>query len=102
MVNVFCVEVDELPENISELRGRYGFFVETVDNDLMKLRRIVNERYQTLTYFGIDPNVLGKMVVTSGLSGIDRIVPVGKALDIGIVWDGYDVVRATSRILAVE
>lgn len=100
--HVFRVDVDELPENISELRGRYGFFVETVDNDLTKLRRVVNERYQTLTYFGVDPDVLAKMVVTSGLFGIDRIVPVGKALDIGIVWDGYDLVRATSRVVAVE
>ena len=100
--HVFRVDLVDLPENISEYRGRYGFFVETVDNDFTKLRRIVNARYQTLTYFGVDPDTLGKMVVTNGLSGIDRIVPVGKALDIGIVWDGYDLIRAMSRVVVIE
>lgn len=99
---VFRVALDELPENIAEHRGRYGFFFETIDNDLTQLRRIVNARYQTLTCFGVDPHGLAQMVVTSGLAGIDRVVPVGKALDIGVVWDGYDLIRAMSRIVATQ
>ena len=100
--HVIRIYLDELPDDISEYRGRYGFFYETIDNDFVQLRRIVNPRYQTLTYFGIDPNVLGRMVVTYGLPGIDRIVPVGKALDIGVIWDGFDLIRTMSRIIAVE
>lgn len=97
---VFRVALDELPENIAEHRGRYGFFFETIDNDLTQLRRIVNTRYQTLTCFGVDPHALAQMVVASGLTGIDRVVPVGKALDIGVIWDGFDLIRTMSRIVA--
>lgn len=99
---VFRVALVELPENIAEYRGRYGFFFETIDNDLTQLRRIVNTRYQTLTCFGVDPQALAQMVVASGLAGIDRIVPVGKALDIGVIWDGYNLIHTMSRIVATQ
>lgn len=99
---VFRVALDELPENIAELRGRFGFFFETIDNDLAQLRRIVNTRYQTLTCFGVDAHGLAETVVSHGLGGIDRVVPVGKALDIGVIWDGYDLIRTMSRIVAIQ
>lgn len=99
---VFRAALDELPENIAEYRGRYGFFFETIDNDLTQLRRIVDARYQTLTYFGVDPRVLAQTVVSHGLAGVDRIAPVGKALDIGVIWDGYDLIRTMSRIVATQ
>ena len=99
---VFRVALDELPENIAEYRGRYGFFFETIDNDLKQLSRIVNTRYQTLTCFGVDTHALAQTVVANGLAGIDRVVPVGKALDIGVIWDGYDLIRTMSRIVAIQ
>jgi hypothetical protein len=99
---VIRVALDELPANISDYRGRYGFFFETIDNDLSQLRRIVNTRYQTLTCYGLDTRVLAQTVVTNGLAGIDRVVPVGKALDIGVIWDGYDLIRTMSRIVATQ
>jgi hypothetical protein len=99
---VYRVILDELPANIAEHRGRYGFFVETIDNDLTQLQRIVNTRYQTLTCFGVDTHALAQTVVSSGLAGIDRVVSVGKALDIGIIWDGYDLIRTMSRIVATQ
>jgi hypothetical protein len=98
---IFRVALDELPENIAEYRGRYGFFIETIDNDLSQLRRIVNTKYQTLTCFGVNSDVLAEKVVLGALPGIDRVVRVGKALDIGVIWDGYDIIRTLSRIIAV-
>lgn len=99
---VIRVVLDELPENIAEHRGRYGFFFESIDNDLAQLTRIVNARYQTLTYFGVDNQELAQMVLAKKLPGIDRIVPVGKALDIGVIWDGYDLIRTMSRIIDTQ
>ena len=32
-------------------------------------------------------------------AGIDRIVPVGKAMDIGVVWDGHELIREASRLV---
>ncbi len=97
---IFRVALDELPVNIEEHRGRYGFFFETIDNDLSQLRRIVNTRYQTLTCFGVDLDMIAQMVVSNGLAGIDRVVRVGNALDIGNIWDGFDIIRTMSRIVS--
>ena len=78
------------------------FFFETIDNDFTQLSRIVNTRFQTLTCFGVDTHALAQTVVANGLAGIDRVVPVGKALDIGVIWDGYDLIRTMSRIVAIQ
>jgi hypothetical protein len=99
---IFRVFVDKLPENIAEHRGSHGFFFETIDNELKQLRRIVNTRYQTVTCFGVDTHTLADTVISNGLAGIDRIVPVGKALDIGVIWDGYDLISTMSRIVATQ
>ena len=41
-------------------------------------------------------------MVNNRLSGIDRAVPIGKALDIGVFWDGYNILGSLSRIINVE
>jgi hypothetical protein len=64
------------------------------------LKTIVGERYQTVTCFGVDPEEIISLVVDTGWTGIDRVVPVGKALDIGVVWDGYNLIESLSRIVA--
>jgi len=33
---------------------------------------------------------------------LDRIVPVGTALDIGFIWDGVDVLQRLSRIVVFK
>ena len=48
-------------------------------------------------YLGSDTAELQNFVVQNGLSGIDRIVPVGKTADFAFVWDGYDLIEGMSR-----
>ena len=55
-----------------------------------------------MTYFGVDKFDLLNFVLKNRLSGIDRIVPLGNALDMDIIWDGYDIVRSLSRIIEVK
>ena len=99
---IFRIQLKELPSNIAEYRGRYGFFFEAVVNDLTQLLRIITTRFQTLTYFGVDAKSIAGVLVANGSVGIDRIVPVGRALDIGVIWDGYDLISTMSRIIAVD
>ena len=99
---IYRVSLKELPANVADFRGRHGFFFETSDNHLQQLQRIVGERYQTLTCFGVDAEAVVDSIVNLGLPGIDRVVPVGKALDIGVIWDGYDLIRTMSRIVAIR
>lgn len=62
---------------------------------------MVMEKFQTITQFGVDVPVLREQIIAHHLRGIDRIVPVGKAMDIGVAWDGYDLVRLLSRQIAI-
>jgi len=97
--HVYRVALDRLPDNTDALRGRCGYFYEYDADDIDDIAYIVNTKYQTLTYFGADKSRLLDFVIKNRLSGIDRIVPIGKALDIGVIWDGYDIVRILSRII---
>lgn len=97
---VYRVWLDDLPQNIEDFRGGHGFFFEAKDDGLKVLESIVSERYQTVTYFGVDPQSIIDRVIDAGLSGVDRVVPIGKALDIGVIWDGYDLIGMLSRILS--
>jgi hypothetical protein len=96
---LYRVALQDVPEDIECWRGRHGFFYEYFYPDLSSLTKIVGERYQTITYFGMDAAEIGGLVRESGLKGIDRIVPVGRALDIGVYWDGFDVISVLSRII---
>jgi len=99
---VYRVALDSLPKNVDTLRGQCGYFYEYTTDHIDELAAVINARYQTLTYFGCDNSQLLDFVMRNRLTGIDRIVPVGLALDIGIKWDGYDIVRTLSRVIEVR
>ena len=99
---VYRVSLDKVPDNIDSFRGKFGYFYEYDTNDINSITNIVNTKYQTLTYYGIDKSKLLDFVVKNRLTGIDRIVPIGKALDMDVIWDGYDIVRSLSRIIEVK
>jgi len=99
---VYRVGLKQLPEDLQLYKENSGYFYEYAPKNLAGISHIISDKYQTLTYFGIDKNMLLDFVVDNMLSGIDRIVPIGQALDIGVMWDGYDVVRTLSRIVEVR
>lgn len=98
---LYRVELDEVRLNQDKVRGYFGTIHEVTLPSLESLAPIVNERYQTLAVLGIDKNEIRKMISCHGLRGIDRVVPVGRALDMDIVWDGYDIVGSLSRLIAI-
>ena len=62
----------------------------------------VTKKCQTVTYFGLNKKQIESFVLKNNLFGIDRVVPIGKALDINLVWDGYDVIDSLSRTITLE
>ena len=97
--SLFRIELETLPRNIDSIRGSCGYFYEFQTKDLDVVADIVTPTYQTLTYAGLEKTSLADFVLRNRLSGIDRIVPVGTALDMGIVWDGQHVIESLSRII---
>jgi hypothetical protein len=99
---VYCLGLKDLPPGIDSLRGKFGYFYEYETDDLNKTMQIINNSFQTLTYFGFEKQLLSDFVTVNSLVGIDRIVPIGSALDISVIWDGYDLVRTLSRIIEIK
>ena len=95
----FAKASEDKPHSITSHRGKGGFFFEYVLRDRMELFEVVTEKFQTVTCFGIDIAEFRDQVVAHGVRGIDRIVSIGKAMDIGVVWDGHDLIRELSRIV---
>ena len=98
----YRVELSALPQDITALRGKCGYFYEYSLASLRELSPYITEKVQTVTYFGAEADSLRQWVLDDRLRGVDRIVPVGRAMDINVIWDGYDIIRALSRIVAAS
>jgi hypothetical protein len=79
-----------------------GYVLETRIKDLSELIPYIDKKFQTLSYFGISKSQFKQFIETHKPAGVDRITPIGSALDIGIVWDGYDLIRTLSRIIQIS
>jgi len=100
--SIYTTFLKNLDKNIHELRGKWGFFYEYNINDLNKMKNYINNKYQTLTYFGLNKDILKNFIIKNQLEGIDRVVPIGQALDISFFWDGYDLNRILSRVVDIK
>jgi hypothetical protein len=98
---LYRVALKEIHLQQDKSRGYFGTVHEVTLPELDALAPIVNERYQTLTLQGIETADVRKWITRNRLRGIDRVVPVGKALDMDVVWDGYDIVSSLSRVIAI-
>ena len=99
---IYRLELSSIPKDPTEHRGKGGFFFEYSLCDREEFFSKVTEKYQTITQFGVEVSTLRDQIVSHNLCGIDRIVPVGQAMNIGVIWDGHDLVRALSRIINSE
>ncbi|MEF9951707.1 MAG: acyl-CoA reductase [Clostridium sp.] len=96
------VKINELCSGIFEYVSSGGFFYECDCTSLEDINCIITEKAQTLSYYGVDSNEILSWVKSSGLKGIDRVVPVGKASEFSLKWDGYDLILHLSRICDVQ
>jgi hypothetical protein len=93
------LQIKEPSESLQSINCKFGIFVETSISKLSEMNRFVTSKYQTVTYFGVAREEILLTLRYSGLTGIDRIVPVGRAFDMGQIWDGYDIIAMSSRII---
>jgi hypothetical protein len=92
----------KLAPGIDDWHGNCGFFFEYALDELEQILPIINRRYQTLSYAGLDKAALQVLVTQGRALGIDRIVPIGRTLEFSLQWDGYDLVHTLSRLVKVE
>ena len=102
-LDVVPLDVASLPAgSLGGYRGRGGYFYEVDVGGFADLAPLLDRPCQTVTYFGCDPEEVRGQVLSSGMAGVDRVVPVGKAMDIDVVWDGTDLLSVMSRRVDVR
>ena len=99
---IYTISLKKLDKNLHNLRGKWGIFFEYNISSLNKIKSYINNKYQTLTYCGLKKENLEAFVKKNSLKGIDRIVPIGQALDIDFFWDGYDLNRILTRVIDLK
>tara|TARA_A100000164_G_C21857963_1_gene748570 strand:- start:642 stop:1409 length:768 start_codon:yes stop_codon:yes gene_type:complete len=98
---VYTILLKEINSEIENLRGKWGYFYEKEISNLSEVKNILTNKFQTMTYFGINKRQL-ETFARSNLKGIDRIVPIGQALEISLIWDGYDINKKLTRIIDIK
>ncbi|MBS7009885.1 acyl-CoA reductase [Anaerostipes sp.] len=99
---LYVGKLGKLPEKVEDYRGSCGFFFEFELTKLSQLALVLDRKVQTLTYLGVKAERLKDLVIANRVQGVDRIVPVGQALDIGIVWDGKNLISRMSREICLN
>ena len=95
VADIDCRQVGE--GALSSFRGKGGYFYQMNISSVGDVLPLLDSSCQTVTYFGCGPEAIRSAVLDAGVTGIDRIVPVGKAMDIDAVWDGMDLLSMMSR-----
>lgn len=96
---LYVVTVNTLPKEIDGLRGIFGMFFEYEAAALDELAGHITKKVQTAAVCGVEREEMTEFIRRNHLQGIDRITAFGQTLDMGIVWDGYDIIGDLSRII---
>jgi hypothetical protein len=91
------INLSELTNNIDQFRSNSGYFSEYHAQSLNEISKIINNRYQTLSYYGFQKKELTRVINEIKPYGIDRIVPIGKTTDFSLLWDGYNIIDSLTR-----
>ena len=96
---LYVVKLKSIPEQMDELRGKFGLFYEADLDNEKELCNNITSKVQTCVTYGIKNEKLAEFFIENNVIGVDRIVPIGEAMNIDLYWDGYDVISSMSRII---
>ena len=86
----------------NEIMPGAGFFYECDISKLEDIIPILNRKLQTISYYGLNIQEWRHFITNNNIKGIDRIVPIGKALDFEEVWDGNDLISSFLREITIK
>ena len=95
------VHVTDIPENARELHCGGGLFYECHVKALDEAAKLFIDKDQTIAYYGFTKEQLHEFVTHIQTRGIDRIVPVGQALDFNGAWDGQSFLTSFTREVVI-
>jgi hypothetical protein len=100
--SLYVVTLKKLYPNFFLKKTKWGFFYECNIQNLKNINYVTNRSLQTFTYFGFSKKFIKYFFKVNNFNGIDRVVPFGQALNISLIWDGYDLTRMLSREIEIR
>jgi hypothetical protein len=97
MDHICAVMTKKLNSQALEWHLGEGLFYVITITDVEELAAQVDHKLQTLSYWKVAKTRLLKLSESPSITGIDRIVPVGQALDFSTTWDGFDLFSMLSK-----
>ncbi len=91
------VQLDKLSLSMREQHCGGGLFYEIDVEKLEQASTFIVDKDQTLAYFGFTKDELINFTQQIKTRGIDRIVPIGQALNFDGTWDGQNFLTSFTR-----
>ena len=87
----------------SKLHGCGGgyFYIKNIES-INQLVNLHHPKIQTICYYGLSKMELEGLKQLANGEGIDRIVPLGQALNFNYIWDGYNLFDELSKKVFVK
>ncbi|MGN0914866.1 MAG: acyl-CoA reductase [Succinivibrio sp.] len=96
------IKVNRLFDDLLDYKCAGGYFFEYDTDNLEDLLCLFNKPCQTISYYGVAKEELLNLVLKHGVRGVDRIVPLGRTMELEFFWDGYDMIETMSRNVDVS
>tara|TARA_Y100001970_G_scaffold294295_1_gene449979 strand:- start:4049 stop:5239 length:1191 start_codon:yes stop_codon:yes gene_type:complete len=100
--SLYIVSLKKLSSNYFIRKSKWGFFYQCNIKNLEDIKKVTNRSLQTLSYFGFSKKLIRSFFTKNNLNGIDRVVPFGQALNINLIWDGFDLTKILSREIEIK
>lgn len=99
---VFRVLLNKLDGETMTHAGSGGYFLEYLACEIDEIYPVCNNsRCQTLSILGVDIKKVKAFLTEYRPEGVDRVVPIGKTMDFGLQWDGYDLIYMLTRCVVI-
>ena len=99
---LYVAKLEGLTAPLPVLKGGFGLFFQGELAALEELAPLLTPKVQTLVCTGVEPGPTAQLLARAGAAGVDRVVPLGQALELDTIWDGKDVIAALSRMIGGE
>ena len=91
------VQVTEIDTSQRDMHCGAGFFIECTVATVEEIASKLTDKDQTLSYHGLSKEEVSTLVNEISNRAIDRIVPVGQALNFSSTWDGQSFLTSFTR-----
>mgnify|MGYP002724765944 FL=1 len=96
---LYVYTLSSLPQDLTQLSGTFGQFFQYPIRKSEDIIPYMTSKVQTITTLNMDIQALRTHLIQAGITGVDRIVPFGQAMDMDMIWDGRNLLDTLTRII---